>query len=168
MMFIARFAALWLLLASLVAHAAQDKLRPSPEPSDQATEKADDNKEPSPDEDGVEEEDAEEEEEALSVTESSITLDGTTIHYRATAGMQPLLTESGETRASIFHVAYERLDEDGTPLASRPGARPITFCFNGGPGSSAVWLHLGAWGPVRVDMGDAGRLEPRPLETRSQ
>ncbi|MCP4495738.1 MAG: hypothetical protein GY825_03050, partial [Phycisphaeraceae bacterium] len=93
-----------------------------------------------------------------SVTEHEIEVDGESLRYRATAGTLPLFNESdGEVRARIFFVSYERL-EPGTAAAESsdpadawtlpdPATRPVTFCFNGGPGSSSVWLHLGAWGP---------------------
>ena len=86
----------------------------------------------------------------LSVTQHSLTLNGATIHYTATAGTMPLLNEDGSARANVFFVAYTR-DE-----VLDVGKRPITFTFNGGPGSSSVWLHLGAFGPKRVLMSDRG------------
>lgn len=157
MILITRITTLLVLLSCARLLAAQEDSRPTPEPSDTTTvDRLDELDDPSAD--------AEDESEPaeISVTESSIMLDGESIQYRATAGMQPLLTETGEIRANIFHVAYERLGEDGEPLSASPETRPITFCFNGGPGSSSVWLHLGAWGPVRVDMGDVGQLKPSP------
>ncbi|MBG80987.1 MAG: peptidase S10 [Phycisphaerae bacterium] len=126
---------------------AQDDNRPTPEPTDGTTLPA-----------------TSDDADDRSVTTDSMMIDGRRIDYRTTAGMQPLLNEAGEVRANIFHVAYERLNPDGTLAADDPTKRPITFCFNGGPGSSSVWLHLGAWGPVRVDMGDAGSLKPSPWE----
>ncbi len=102
---------------------------------------------------------------ADSVTEHEIVKNGETIRYRATAGTLPLFKESdGEVQARIFFVSYERLVPDGNGgwIEPEPGDRPITFSFNGGPGSSSVWLHLGAWGPRRVEMGDAGDLLPPP------
>ncbi len=58
-------------------------------------------------------------------------------------------------KAEVFVTAYTL---DGADAASRP----VTFAFNGGPGSSSVWLHLGVLGPRRVVMGDAGALLPPP------
>ena len=58
-------------------------------------------------------------------------------------------------KAELFVATYVL---DGTD----PATRPVTFAFNGGPGSSSVWLHLGLLGPRRVVMGDAGRLTPPP------
>ena len=99
------------------------------------------------------------------------------VHYKATAGTLPLFDEaSGDVKARIFFVSYERLEPEpssslaqGAPekwVAADPTTRPVTFCFNGGPGSSSVWLHLGAWGPKRVAMGDAGALLPPPWQLR--
>ena len=83
-------------------------------------------------------------------TEHSVTIDGKTIQYQAWAGPLTLAEESGEPRAHVFHASYiARTDVDKSK-------RPITFAFNGGPGSSSVWLHLGAFGPKRVDLGDEG------------
>ena len=59
-------------------------------------------------------------------------------------------------RASVFYIAYERNGVDASTQ------RPVTFCFNGGPGSSSVWLHLGALGPKRVLLSDDGRTAPAP------
>src|SRR5476651_190769 len=69
--------------------------------------------------------------------------------------MLPVLKSDGTTRASVFYVAYTRTG--GTNKSSRP----VTFSFNGGPGSSSVWLHLGALGPRRVKMNEDGTL-PKP------
>ena len=63
--------------------------------------------------------------------------------------------DGNEARAEIFLTAYIRAGAD-------PLTRPVTFAFNGGPGSSSVWLHLGLLGPRRVDMGDVGALKPPP------
>lgn len=69
--------------------------------------------------------------------------------------MLPLLKPDGTSRGSVFYVAYTRLTEP------HEAARPVTFCFNGGPGSSSVWLHMGALGPRRVKMNADGTL-PKP------
>ena len=62
--------------------------------------------------------------------------------------------DAGDDKADIFFVAYTKDDAEATD-------RPITFCFNGGPGSSSVWLHLGMLGPQRVKLpDDASRLQP--------
>ena len=69
-------------------------------------------------------------------TTHSVTIDGRAVEYTATAGTLFLRDDEDEPRASIFYVAYTRNDVED------PGGRPITFAFNGGPGSSAVWLQL--------------------------
>ena len=81
---------------------------------------------------------------------------GQQIRYSATAGNIVMKEEDGTPLANVFFVAYSR---DG---AGDVGHRPITFAFNGGPGSSSVWLHLGAFGPRRVDYGDADGHAPTP------
>lgn len=88
------------------------------------------------------------------VTHHTRSIGGRDVTYTATAGTMTLPDYEGKPRADIFFVAYT---EDG----AEPGERPITFAYNGGPGSSSVWLHLGALGPVRVDMGAEGH-PPKP------
>ena len=97
-------------------------------------------------------------------TEHQLQLGAETMHYRAIAGTLPLFEESdGSVKAEIFHVAYMKLDRQGSKwVLPDASTRPILFLFNGGPGSSSVWLHLGAFGPERVDMGDVGALKPAP------
>lgn len=80
------------------------------------------------------------------------------LRYTTTTGFLPVKNESGETEASIFYVAYT-LDTD-QPASKRP----LMFSFNGGPGSSSVWLHLGALGPYRTKMASGGALPPPPYE----
>jgi carboxypeptidase C (cathepsin A) len=88
-------------------------------------------------------------------TTNTITIGGQRVTYQAETGMLPILKPDGTSSASVFYVAYTRLGE--TNMARRP----VTFCFNGGPGSSSVWLHLGALGPRRVKMNENGTL-PKP------
>jgi carboxypeptidase C (cathepsin A) len=88
-------------------------------------------------------------------TTNTVLIDGQKVKYVAETGMLPVLKEDGTSRASVFYIAYTRL---GTGDAT---SRPLTFCFNGGPGSSSVWLHLGALGPRRVKMNEDGTL-PKP------
>ncbi|HEX6547741.1 MAG TPA: peptidase S10 [Candidatus Dormibacteraeota bacterium] len=80
------------------------------------------------------------------------------IPYRATAATYHLKDRDDESKvkASLFHVAYVRTD------VKDPSARPVTFAFNGGPGSSSVWLHLGLFGPRRVVIGEAPVAPPPP------
>ena len=79
---------------------------------------------------------------------------GQQVSYVAEAGMLPLLNSDGTSRASVFFVAYIKQDEKSMDR------RPVTFCFNGGPGSSSVWLHLGALGPRRVKLSDKNAGQP--------
>jgi len=97
-------------------------------------------------------------EEKISQTRHSCKIDGKEIKYTATAGTILLKQEDDTPKASVFYVAYTK-DE-----VTDPSQRPITFTFNGGPGSASVWLHLGAFGPRRVQMGDAGSLLPPPYK----
>jgi carboxypeptidase C (cathepsin A) len=90
-------------------------------------------------------------------TTNTVTIAGERVKYVAETGMLPILKPDGTTRASVFYIAYTRLDE--TNLATRP----VTFSFNGGPGSASVWLHLGALGPRRVKMNPDGTLPPPPF-----
>lgn len=80
------------------------------------------------------------------------------IDYVATAGMLPLKDEMGETQAGIFFVAYTK---EGV---LNPEERPLMFSFNGGPGSSSVWLHLGAVGPKRVHLEPNGDMPAPPYK----
>ena len=100
----------------------------------------------------------------LSITQHSITIDQKEIHYTVTAGTIVLKEEQekgsksyGEkAKASVFFVAYT-LDNTGDTAK-----RPITFSFNGGPGSSSVWLHLGVLGPRCVETDQQGNLLQPP------
>ncbi len=85
-----------------------------------------------------------------------VRIGGQEIKYTATAGTILLKLEDGTPKASIFYVAYTKDDVADT------AKRPITFTFNGGPGAASIWLHMGALGPRRVEMGDAGSLLPPP------
>ena len=93
--------------------------------------------------------------EESSVTQHSGTFGGEKIDYTATAGTIVLKKDEKKAHASIFYVAYTK---DGV---ENKADRPIVFCFNGGPGSSAVWLHLGGFGPKRVAM-NADGTQPAP------
>src|SRR6266567_6999656 len=97
-------------------------------------------------------------EEVPVVTHHEIRAGGRTLRYTATAGMMPIKNRDGETEARIFFMAYT-LDCEGN--RSR---RPLTFSFNGGPGSASVWLHLGAIGPKRVRMNPDGTMPAPPYE----
>lgn len=86
-----------------------------------------------------------------------ISLGGKTIEYTATAGKMRIDEEHGDRKADLFYVAYTRND------VSDVSKRPIMFTFNGGPGSSSVWLHMGAFGPKRVGLSDEGHASAPPF-----
>ncbi len=87
-----------------------------------------------------------------------------TMRYAATTGRMVLRTEStDEGGASTGHPAKAVISLTSYVAEARKGEnRPVVFAFNGGPGSSSVWLHLGLLGPRRVDSGDVGSLTPPP------
>ena len=93
------------------------------------------------------------------VTKHEIKLDERSVKYTVTTGMMPIKNQvSGDTEARMFYIAYTL---DGV---SDPSKRPLMFSFNGGPGSSSVWLHLGALGPKRVRMQDDGMMPAPPYQ----
>ncbi|WP_430811925.1 MULTISPECIES: S10 family peptidase [unclassified Carboxylicivirga] len=87
-------------------------------------------------------------------TKHKLVINNSTLNYTATAGTIILKNKDQKPAASIFYVAYS-LDDNITN-------RPVTFSFNGGPGSSSFWLNLGILGPKRVKMSDNGRSTPPP------
>jgi carboxypeptidase C (cathepsin A) len=89
------------------------------------------------------------------VTHHQITVNGKLLHYTATAGRLPIKRADGKIEAEMFFVAYT-LDGQET------SKRPLTFAFNGGPGSSSIWLHMGALGPKRVVLQPDGFMPPAP------
>jgi carboxypeptidase C (cathepsin A) len=89
-------------------------------------------------------------------TEHELTIGDRTIPYTAVASRLILADEDGEKQASFFSIAYLRSDVDD------PTGRPVVFAFNGGPGSSSVWLHLGVLGPMRVELDDEGTAPAPP------
>ena len=91
-------------------------------------------------------------------SKGNVTIGGAKINYLAKTGTLPVLKEDGSPRASIFFVYYAAIDADGKSMAEK-ATRPITFCFNGGPGSAAVWLHFGGLGPKRIALSPDG-LQP--------
>jgi carboxypeptidase C (cathepsin A) len=95
-------------------------------------------------------------EDKISTTRHTITLDGQKIPYTATAGNLVLKDDEGKPKASVFFVAYTR---DGV---KDPAERPVTFSFNGGPGAASLWVHLGAFGPKRVERTEEGMGLPPP------
>src|SRR5215472_2431821 len=89
-----------------------------------------------------------------SVTHHQITVDGRLLKYTATAGRLPIKRGDGKIEAEMFFVAY-------TLDGQQASQRPLTFAFNGGPGSASVWLHMGALGPKRVVL-QANGFMPAP------
>jgi carboxypeptidase C (cathepsin A) len=119
---------------------------------------------------------------ATVTSEGSVTVEGNTIHYHAVAGLlivhpkgwddaagkgggddSPMgrhekhHAKKPSPEASMFYIAYFKDGEN-------PGDRPITFLYNGGPGSSTVWLHMGAFGPRRVLTADHTHTPPAPYQ----
>jgi carboxypeptidase C (cathepsin A) len=89
------------------------------------------------------------------VTHHQITVDGKLLKYTATTGRLPIKRGDGKIEAEMFYVAYTL---DGQDAAKRP----LTFAFNGGPGSASIWLHMGALGPRKVVLGPDGFMPPAP------
>lgn len=94
--------------------------------------------------------------EAETTTTHTIRVDGRTISYKATAGTLTLRDENAKPIASVFYTAYTLGD-------ARPDTnRPVTFFYNGGPGSSSVWLHMGSFAPMRVQTKNPVTIPPAP------
>jgi carboxypeptidase C (cathepsin A) len=93
-----------------------------------------------------------------SVTQHKIVIGGTTINYMATAGTLIVRDAKDQPYASMGYIAYTKNDVLDT------SRRPITFAYNGGPGSSSIWLHMGALGPKRIVTTDAAVTPPPPYK----
>lgn len=91
---------------------------------------------------------------AASVTRHTVQTAGGPLAYTATAAQIPLRNENNEVECRMFYVAYTKDGEKN---------RPVTFAFNGGPGSATIWLHMGALGPKRAPMNDDGTLPNPPF-----
>jgi len=91
-------------------------------------------------------------------TQHEIIIGDQKLSYTARSGAIPLKDEFDETEAEIFFTAYDLDLRQGEDRANRP----LVFVFNGGPGSSSVWLHMGALGPKRVCMQKQGWMPPPP------
>ena len=91
-------------------------------------------------------------------TQHSILVNGETLNYTASTGRMPIKNADGDVEAQMFFVAYT------LNTVEDPSERPLVFVFNGGPGSSSVWLHMGALGPKRVKMQDEGWLPAPPYQ----
>lgn len=96
-------------------------------------------------------------EEASAVSKGTATVRGMKIPYTATAGTLTIRDDDGKPTASLFYTAYTK---DGG------GNRPVTFFFNGGPGSPTIWLHMGSFAPIRVQTGDPVYVAPSQYALR--
>jgi carboxypeptidase C (cathepsin A) len=93
------------------------------------------------------------------VTHHSINIEGKTLNYTATVAQMPLKNASGETEAHIFYMAY-------TLDGADPAKRPLTFCFNGGPGSPSMWVHMGGMGPRSPQLQPNGGMPQPPYRLK--
>jgi len=87
-------------------------------------------------------------------SEHSVAVGGRIIHYRSTAGTLTIRDAQGKPTASVFYVAYT-----AAPSGRR---RPVTFFYNGGPGSASLWLHMGSFAPMRVQTANPEYIRPAP------
>ncbi len=94
-------------------------------------------------------------EEDAQPVQRSIPFHGRTLAYTATPGHLTIRNEKGEPTVSMFYVAYT--------IPSPGRSRPVTFLFNGGPGSSTMWLHMGSFGPVKVDASIPETIAGQPF-----
>jgi carboxypeptidase C (cathepsin A) len=125
--------------------------QPTAQPGPSATEAADKSNDKSNDK----EEHFDVSEIAPVVTHHQIAVRGKNVSYTATTGRLPIKRGDGKIEAEMFFVAYTVDGQDS-------GHRPLTFAFNGGPGSASVWLHMGALGPKRVVMQQNGFMPAAP------
>ncbi len=88
-------------------------------------------------------------------TAHSVAVGGRALKYHATAGTVTIRDDDAKPTASVFYVAY-------TLDGADPAKRPVTFFYNGGPGSSSVWLHMGSFAPVRVKTANPEFIRPAP------
>jgi len=96
---------------------------------------------------------------AFTTEHTVTTADGERIPYTATAGFLPVHDDDRKAVASLFYVYYRRSD-----VEDRDG-RPLTFSFNGGPGSGSLWMHVGYTGPRRLRISDEGYpIQPYGVE----
>jgi carboxypeptidase C (cathepsin A) len=88
-------------------------------------------------------------------TRNQITVGGKALYYTATTGRLPIKDPTGKIEAEMFFVAY-------TLNGAETNRRPLTFAFNGGPGSASFWLHMGALGPRKVVLEPEGWMPASP------
>jgi carboxypeptidase C (cathepsin A) len=94
--------------------------------------------------------------EVSKVTAHSVNVGGRTLAYHATAGTLTIRDTNGKATGSMFYVAYT-LDKPGDIHH-----RPVTFFYNGGPGSASLWLHMGSFAPMRVRTANPEYIKPAP------
>ncbi len=99
-------------------------------------------------------------EETAQPVRRSISFRGRTLTYTATPGTLTIRNDDGEAVASMFYTAYTMPGANGRP-------RPVTFLFNGGPGSSTMWLHMGSFGPMKVDASIPETISGPPFRISS-
>jgi carboxypeptidase C (cathepsin A) len=148
-------AAVVLTLSLTPAYAQQRRSAPPATPQAQPAEKAQPAPEATRDEyAGNGYEVATDAEAKISQTSHTMTLDGKEIKYTATAGTLPIRLDDGRLAGRMFFVAYTKDGEN-------PKTRPVSFLYNGGPGSATVFLHMGSFSPVRAEMKGDG-YQPAP------
>ena len=91
-------------------------------------------------------------------THGMVSEGGRKINYNATAGNIYLTDNKGDTTCRMFYVAYFKSD------VGNESNRPVTFLYNGGPGSSTLWLHMGSFGPKRIIVADSSHTSPAPYQ----
>ncbi|MFQ3579171.1 MAG: peptidase S10 [Bacteroidales bacterium] len=91
-------------------------------------------------------------------TQGTVIISQKSIPYTTRTGYLQLIDEEKKVTANVFYTAYFKSDE------KEISKRPITFCFNGGPGSSSLWLHIGMMGPKRIEMTDSGYATAPPYK----
>jgi carboxypeptidase C (cathepsin A) len=95
--------------------------------------------------------------ENVSTTQHTITIGGKTIAYTAHAGTMIIRDAAGKPKATVFYIAYTADKADAA-------TRPVTFFFNGGPGSASIWLDMGIMSPKHPSMGPAGSIPAPPYD----
>jgi carboxypeptidase C (cathepsin A) len=92
--------------------------------------------------------------EKVSTTHHTANIDGKTVAYTANTGTMVLRDDDGKPKATVFYISYTK---DQADLSTRP----VTFFFNGGPGSASIWLSMGLMSPKHPEMGPNG-MQPAP------
>ena len=139
------------------ASANKDKKQAPPAASDKSADKPGD--QPKSDGEATDKEEHYDVSEVVPVvTHHQISMNGKNIAYTATTGRLPIKRGDGKIEAEMFFVAYTVDGQDA-------GKRPLTFAFNGGPGSASVWLHMGALGPKRVVLESNGFMPAAPYRS---